>query len=159
MVLFSDDDPRLVLFLDYGMLFWFRVLPGSLGFKCNRSFYHYYVCCLTWTSVYKMVASLCLSVFTPLILSNSWTDHDKMWHAYVNRSGNGSNLKTICPMFGPKEWAHWSRYLASLYAVLEAERLLRRAVTIASEMSAISSSQSLMIRGGCIILGNPSEAR
>ena len=50
-----------------------------------------------------------------------------------------------------------SRYLASFYAVLEAERLLRRAITNVRETSATSSSQSLNIQSGCII-GNSNEA-
>ena len=37
---------------------------------------------------------VCLSV-PPLILTNSRTDHDQIWHAHVNRSGNGSNLNNL----------------------------------------------------------------
>ena len=51
-----------------------------------------------------------------------------------------------------------SGFLATIYAVLEAERLLRRAVTIVRETSATSSSQNLMVQSGCII-GNLSEVR
>ena len=32
-----------------------------------------------------------------MVLSNCRTDYDQIWHAYVNRSGNGSNLKKISP--------------------------------------------------------------
>ena len=31
---------------------------------------------------------------------NSWTKHDKIWHTYVDRSGNGSYLKKIDPTRG-----------------------------------------------------------
>ena len=48
-------------------------------------------------------------------------------------------------------------HLASRYAVLEAEWLLPRAVTIVRNTSATSSSQSLMKQSVCII-GNPNEA-
>ena len=28
---------------------------------------------------------------------NGWTDHDQMWHAYVDRSGNGSYINKMTP--------------------------------------------------------------
>ena len=44
--------------------------------------------------LYKVTASLCVFICT-LNLSNRQTDHDQIWHTYVNRSGNGSNLKNV----------------------------------------------------------------
>ena len=48
--------------------------------------------------------------------------------------------------------------ILSKFTVLEAEWLLRQAVTIVRDISATSSSHSLMIQSVCMIR-NPSEAR
>ena len=38
---------------------------------------------------------VCLRACVSYRWPNGWTDHDHIWHAYVDISGNGSNLKML----------------------------------------------------------------
>ena len=39
----------------------------------------------------------CVCVSVKYRRPNCWTDHDQIWHAYADRSGDGSYLKKIAP--------------------------------------------------------------
>ena len=53
---------------------------------------HFYLYLYNTNSV---CLSVCLSV--KYRRPNCWTDHDQIWHAYADRSGDGSYLKKLTP--------------------------------------------------------------
>ena len=54
-------------------------------------------------------------------------DHDQIWHAYADRSGNGSYIKQIGPAYGPEGWAHRDN---SSKRVVSGQRALRAVAAI-----------------------------
>ena len=56
----------------------------------------YDVCQIIYIYIIQIMC-VCVCVSVKYRRPNGWTDHDQIWHAYADRSENGSYLKKIIP--------------------------------------------------------------